>query len=372
VLRTGPSGTSASVDVTSDDGSAKQKGDYEIVLAHIVFGAGETDKTFQVLINDDGYTEGLEVAVLLLQRPVGGVLGIPSTAGLQITDNLPETSSNPIDLSSDFVGQHYHDFLYRQADQAGQDFWTNGIESCGTDATCRQAKRVDVSTAFFLSIEFQQTGYFVIRAYKAAFGNLASNPRYTVFLRDQLGVGNGVIVGQGSWEAQLETNKQNYLSDFVSRPEFVVQFPLGGAAATYVDNLFLNAGATPTITERSAAISAYGSGNTSGRVAALKSVIESGSLFNAQYNQAFVLMQYYGYLRRNPDDAPDNNFNGYNFLLAKMNSFTLPGEDARNESVALARVRRAEMVKAFIISAEYRERFFGAGGGNQQGTVEIR
>ena len=55
-----------------------------------------------------------------------------------------------------------------------------------------------------------------------------------------------------------------------------------------------------------------------------------------------------------------------------MNSFTLPGEDARNESVALARVRRAEMVKAFIVSTEYRERFFGAAGGNQQGTVEIR
>ena len=65
--------------------------------------------------------------------------------------------------------------------------------------------------------------------------------------------------------------------------------------------------------------------------------VESGSVFNAQYNPAFVLMQYYGYLRRNPDDAPDNNFNGYDFWLAKMNSFSLPGEDARNESVALAR-----------------------------------
>lgn len=51
-----------------------------------------------------------------------------------------------------------------------------------------------------------------------------------------------------------------------------------------------------------------------------------------------------------------------------MNSFTLPGEDARNEQVALARVRRAEMVKAFIESAEYRERFFGSATGNQQGT----
>ena len=134
--------------------------------------------------------------------------------------------------------------------------------------------------------------------------------------------------------------------------------------------LFANAGATPTQSERDAAIAAYGSGDTAGRAAALKSVVESGSVFNAHYNPAFVLMQYYGYLRRNPDDAPDNNFSGYDFWLAKMNSFTLPGEDARNESVALARVRRAEMVKAFIESVEYRQRFFGAQGGNQQGTIE--
>jgi hypothetical protein len=80
-------------------------------------------------------------------------------------------------------------------------------------------------------------------------------------------------------------------------------------------------------------------------------------------------MQYYGYLRRNPDDAPDNNFNGYDFWLAKLNSFTLPGEDARDEAVALARVRRAEMVRAFIESAEYRERFGGAAGGNQSGAA---
>jgi len=75
-------------------------------------------------------------------------------------------------------------------------------------------------------------------------------------------------------------------------------------------------------------------------------------VFNAGYNAAFVSMQYYGYLGRNANDAPDNNF-----WLAKMNSFTLPGEDARNESVALDRVRRAEMVRAFIESGEYRQRF---------------
>jgi hypothetical protein len=68
-------------------------------------------------------------------------------------------------------------------------------------------------------------------------------------------------------------------------------------------------------------------------------------------------MQYFGYMRRNPDDFPDSDFRGYDFWLEKLDSFTQPGEDARDESVALARVSRAQMVQAFITSIEYRQRF---------------
>jgi hypothetical protein len=371
VLRSGSLGASAAVDIASDDGTAKQKGDYTLVVGHLLFAAGETEKTFQVLINEDSYAEGTEFATLLLQHPTNGTLGAASTATLQILDNVSEVSSNPIDHSDTFVCTHYHDFLYRQSDSSGEAFWIQQIEQCATNMACRQSKRVDVSTAFFLSIEFQQTGYLVIRAHKAAFGNLKSNPRYEVFLRDQREVGEGVVVGQPGFQQLLDANRQKYLEDFVMRPEFVALFPQGSASVAYVELLFANAGATATQSERDAAITAYGSGDTAGRAAALKSVVESGSVFNAQYNQAFVLMQYYGYLRRNPDDAPDNNFSGYDFWLAKMDSFTLPGEDARNESVALARVRRAEMVKAFIESGEYRQRFFGAASGNQEGTERV-
>jgi CSLREA domain-containing protein len=371
VLRTGPTGVSAAVDITSEDGTARQKGDYNFVTGQLTFAPGETEKILQVLVNDDSYPEGFEFATLILQHPVDGTLGGQSTAMLQIMDNASETSTNPIDNARGFVCQHYHDFLYRQSDQAGEDFWTTQLEQCGTDAPCLKLKRTDVSTAFFISIEFQQTGYFVIRAHKAAFGNLKSNPRYAAFLSDQRHLGEGVVVGQGNWQLQLATNKQNYLADFVSRAEFVAVFPQGQAAAAYVDGLFTNAGVAPTASERNAAITAYGSGDTAGRAAALQSIIESGTVFNALYNPAFVLMQYYGYLRRNPDDLPDNNFNGYDFWLAKMNSFTLPGEDARIAEVALARVRRAEMVKAFIESSEYRERFFGSTTGNQQGLEVI-
>ena len=370
VLRSGPAAVSAAVDIVSEDGTAKQTGDYTLVVGHLSFAAGEIEKSFQVLINDDSYAEGFEFATLILQHPENGTLGAKSTAMLQIIDDINETATNPIDHARTFVGTHYHDFLYRDSDKPGEDFWTEQIEQCGGDAACRQQKRVDVSTAFFISIEFQQTGFFVIRAHKAAFGNLKSNPQYATLLRDQRQIADGVIVGQANWQQELETNKQRYLEDFVSRPEFVSIFPHGQPAVAYVDQLFANVGVAPTVTARDAAVAAYSSGNAAGRAAALSSVIESATVFNALYNPAFVLMQYYGYLRRNPDDLPDNNFNGYDFWLAKMNSFTLPDEDARNEAVAVARVRRAEMVKAFIESSEYRNRFFGAAGGNQQGAIK--
>jgi hypothetical protein len=86
-------------------------------------------------------------------------------------------------------------------------------------------------------------------------------------------------------------------------------------------------------------------------------VADSDSVYAAQYNPAFVLMQYFGYMRRNPNDPPDADFQGYDFWLAKMDSFSQPGENVRNESVALARVSRAQMVEAFLDSIEYRARF---------------
>ena len=73
-----------------------------------------------------------------------------------------------------------------------------------------------------------------------------------------------------------------------------------------------------------------------------------------------------------PNNAPDNDYSGYNFWLNKMNQFSQPGEDVTNESVALSRVKRAEMVKSFLVSKEYRERFQGgADRGNQQGSIAM-
>lgn len=352
----------------TDNGTATQRGDFIFAIGTLIFAPGETSKSFPLLINDDGYAEGVEAATLRLNVTSGLGMGTQSAATLTINDNeTVPSAANPIDLSRTFACQHYHDFLYREGDAAGLDFWTNNIESCGADAQCRQVRRIDTSTSFFLSIEFKETGFLVIRAQKAAFGSDKTVPRYNVFLRDQRQIGEGIVVGQGNWQGQLATNKQTYLNDFVTRTEFTSKpsFAPGVPAATYVDALFANSSVTPSAAERNAALAAYGSGDTAGRAAALRSVIESGSVFNAAFNPAFVLMEYFGYLRRNPDDAPDGNFAGYDFWLTKLNQFSLPGEDMRDDTQAFNRAQRAEMVRAFIESIEYRQRFFGAPSGNQ-------
>ena len=89
-----------------------------------------------------------------------------------------EPATNAIDDPRNYVCQNYHDFLNRQPDPSGWDFWTNQITSCGTDAQCIEVRRINVSASFFLSIEFQQTGYLVERLYKIAYGDATGNSTF--------------------------------------------------------------------------------------------------------------------------------------------------------------------------------------------------
>jgi hypothetical protein len=259
--------------------------------------------------------------------------------------------ANPIDTADFFVKQHYLDFLNRQADQSGLDFWTQQITSCGSDAQCIEVKRINVSAAFFLSIEFQQTGNLVYKMYKASFGNLPNKPvavDRAPFLADTRQIQSTpvqVVVNQGNWQEQLEANKQAFALAFVQRPEFQMIYA-DIDASIYVQMLFNKAGVTPTAAETAAAINAFNGavGGDAGRAAGLRSVAESNSVSTKLFNEAFVLMQYFGYLQRNPNDPPDTDYSGYNFWLAKLNQFN--GD-----------YLGAEMVKAFISSTEYRRRF---------------
>jgi hypothetical protein len=124
----------------------------------------------------------------------------------------------------------------------------------------------------------------------------------------------------------------------------------------YVRKLAANLGVALTPSEFNIAIESY-TQTVEGRATTLRNVVELNSVYNRQFNAAFVLSQYIGYLRRNPNDPPDLDYSGFDFWLAKLDSFSLPGEDVRNEQTAIGRAQRAEMVRAFILSAEYRGRF---------------
>src|SRR5207247_9255530 len=165
------------------------------------------------------------------------------------------------DTAGFFVRQHYLDFLNREPDPPGFTFWTNNITSCGSNQSCSDVRRIDTSAAFFLSIEFQDTGYLVYRIYKAAYGNMPSAPvpiRLGEFLPDTQEIGLGVVVGQGNWQQTLEDNKQAFTLEFVQRSRFTSAYATSLTPAQFVDALFANAGMSPSAADRNAAINAFG------------------------------------------------------------------------------------------------------------------
>jgi hypothetical protein len=300
----------------------------------------------------------------------GGVLSLPVSNGRALVTLSESTgpvyvsvpgTSNAIDDSRFFLIQHYRDFLNREPDQSGLEFWMNEMTSCGTDAACIQSQRLSVSAAFVLSIEFQQTGYLVERMYQTAYGSTngvstlggthtlqAPIVRFNEFLPDAQRIGQGVVVGQTGWETVLESNKQAFALEFVQRSRFTTAFPTTMTPAQFVDDLNLNAGVVLSASERTTAINffdgAASTTNETARAQALRLVAENQNLVNAEFNRAFVLMEYFGYLRRDPNAMPDSDYTGYDFWLQKLNAFNGNFLDA-------------EMVKAFLSSLEYRQRF---------------
>jgi hypothetical protein len=253
---------------------------------------------------------------------------------------LPLTLPNPIDDPQFFVRQHYLDFLNREPEQGGWDYWTDRITQCGSDARCIHERRIGVSAAFFIEMEFQETGYYVYRFYKASFGR---QPSFAEFMADRTQVGGG---------ANPEARKQAFADQWVQRPTFVAAYPITMSNTEFVNKVFDNAGLTASLydPQRQQEILAMNAGRS--RVLVLRDVIEIADFKNipdpndprypevkqiSQYNPAFVLMQYFGYLRRNVDSA------GYAFWLDIVNN-----REPNNYRA---------MVCAFITSTEYQLRF---------------
>jgi hypothetical protein len=166
-------------------------------------------------------------------------------------------------------------------------------------------------------------------------------------LPDTQRIGQGVIVGQGNWQPQIDANKTAFTEEFVQRPRFLTDYPLSMTPTQFVNQLntrAATAGVMPsTPAERDTLVTALTNGTkTRGRV--LREVAENQTLSSAEFNRAFVLMQFFGYLRRNPNDPQDTDYAGYEFWLGKLDQFN-------------GNFVNAEMVKAFITSSEYRQRF---------------
>ncbi|MCU1268140.1 MAG: glycosyl hydrolase [Acidobacteria bacterium] len=237
--------------------------------------------------------------------------------------------ANAIDTAEYFVRQQYLDFLGREPDAGGFNYWREQANSCNGDADCVRTKRIDVSAAFFLSQEFKDTGSFVYRLYKGALGRQL---RYSEFSADRSQVVGG---------PNLESSKTTFAAAFVQRAEFTDKYQGKTTAEAFVDALLqtMNGSAGVNLSgERAALISRYneGAGMNASRALVVRQLVDNDTFANAVYNQQFVAMQYFGYLRRSPDA------DGLNFWLNVLNN------DSGNYR---------GMVCSFITSAEYQRRF---------------
>ncbi|HEY0003861.1 MAG TPA: DUF4214 domain-containing protein, partial [Pyrinomonadaceae bacterium] len=216
-------------------------------------------------------------------------------------------TENPLDTDLYFVRQQYLDFLGREPDQGGLLYWTNELEKCGSDASCLNRRRNAVSAAFFMSDEFEKTGSFVYRIYKAGLGRQLS---YQEFSTDRSRVQGG---------ANLEPSRAAFAGEFVERAEFQQKYQTAQTASSFVDALIDNirqASGVELSGERGGLIGKYEAGGnlTESRSLVLREIVENPSLKAQELNSSFVLMEYFGYLKRDPDEG------GYQFWLNVLNN----------------------------------------------------
>lgn len=227
-----------------------------------------------------------------------------------------------------FVQQQYIDFLGRMPDSGGFASWVATLQGCpnggfgeNDNPSC---DRVHVSAGFYQSVEFQGRGYFAYRFYDAALGR---RPLYTEFIPDMQKVG-----GSQSPEQEV-ASKNQYMNDFVQKAEFKALYPDSLSNQAYVDKLEQTAGVTvPNKANLVAALN----GGTQTRAQVLRAVVESQPVFDKFFNRGFVTMQYFGYLRRDPD--PIGFANWVTALNADPTNFR-------------------HMIFGFIFSTEYLTRF---------------
>ena len=302
-------------------GIASSRCDYSTSIGTVRFATGESTKTISIPIVDDNFTEGNESFTVTLSNPVGASLGGNQAATVTITDNA-NTGGNPADSVPFFVRQHYIDFLGREPDPAGFQGWQNSLNNCAAgNTTC---DRIEVSAGFFRSAEFQERGYFTYRFYSVALGR---KPLFAEFMPDLAKV-SGFLT-----DAEKEANKVAFVNEFMNRQEFKNRYDSQTTPTAYVTALLATAG-LPNHPSGPGWIGNLQNG-TMTRADVLRALAESSEAYSKFYNEAFVVMQYFGYLRREPDGA-------YVDWIGEIN------KDPNNYRA---------MINGFMNSLEYRQRF---------------
>jgi Calx-beta domain-containing protein/uncharacterized protein DUF4214 len=331
LTRSGNTTSSASVNYVTNDaagltncnvfnGTASPRCDYENTIGTATWAAGDAAaKTFSIAIVDDSYAEGTETFTVALNSPSGATLGAQSTATVMVLDNEPGTGPNPIDNTTFFVRQLYIDFLGREPDPPGLAGWTSTINNCSGDTS--QCDRIHVAQLFFQSAEFQDRGYFVYRFYPVAFGR---KPDYGEFVPDLASVSGFLDTNQ------LEAAKLAFIAGFMARTAFVNTYN-ALTNQQYVDALLNTAGVT--LSSRQTMINGLNA-STQTRAQVLRQIVESTEVSTKYNHQAYAVMEYFGYLRRQPD--------GFYLQWIQVLDTT---NDPRG------------MVTGFVTSAEYRQRF---------------
>jgi hypothetical protein len=274
---------------------------------------------------------------LRLQRADTGEISYVS-GGLALDPYPQYVELNPIDRSDFFVTQHYLDFLFRQPDAPGFNAWLNVLNNCSDVNNNPNCDRILVSGSFFGSPEFQLKGYYVYRFYKLAF---ARQPTYNEIIPDMRAV-------TGTTAADTFQRRATFAANFVARPAFTALYPPTMSNTDFV-NALMNRynlqsittpdpanpdGSTKVTLTRADLINRLDTGALS-RAQVVRAIADSDQLFQLEYNQAFVYMQYVGYLKRDPE------ISGYNAWLNYLNSTG----DFRT------------MINGFVNSKEYRSRF---------------
>ena len=323
-------------DTTNNHGGAYGRCDFATAVGTLSFAPGEASKTITVPIIDDVRVEGDETFQVKLMNGASATIGPPAIATVTIHDNDVAGAPNPIFASSFFVREQYLDFLSREPEPAGFQAWLNVLNNCSDVNNNPACDRILVSQSFFGSPEFQLKGFYVFRFYKLAFNRL---PEYPEIISDMSFVAGATPEEVFARKAQLAVNftaRQEFQSAYeqLSNANFVNTL-LGKYQLTQINTPDpQQPDGTQKVTLTSADLINQLDNNTLARAQVLRAIADSDQVSAAEFNNAFVAMQYYGYLRRKPEAA------GYQAWLR-----VLQGGDIRT------------MVNGFMNSTEYRLRF---------------